>query len=55
MVDPRNCRSAVRFFLKKTLHNKKDQEVHENFFSCFLIEKKSHLKQINLFRLFFTV
>ena len=36
------------------LHNKKEQEAHENFISCFF-EKKSHLGQFDLFRSYFNV
>ena len=36
------------------LHNKRDQEVHENFISCFL-RKKSHLEQFGFFKSFFNV
>ena len=30
---------------KLILHNKRDQEVHENFISCFLRKKKIHMDQ----------
>ena len=47
-----NFGSALRFFLL-ILHNKRDQEVHENFINCFL--RKSQFDQFDLFRLFFNV
>ena len=45
-----NFGSALRFIF--FFHNKRDQEVQENFISCFL---KSHLQQFDLFRSFSNV
>ena len=50
---PHDFGSALRFFLL-ILQNKRDQEVHENFISCFF-EKKSHLGKFDLYRSFFNV
>ena len=47
---PQNFGSALRFFLL-ILHNKRDQEVHENSIGCFF-EKKSHLGTFDIFRSF---
>ena len=49
-----NFGSVSGCFFLLILHSKRGQELHENFVSCFF-EKKSHLGQFDLFRLFFTV
>ena len=36
MVRPHIFRSVLRFFIFLILHNKRDQEIHENFIRCFL-------------------